>query len=86
MGDIAHRSLETNFLGRNYSVPFGIAPMGMCNLAWPHADKYLAQVAQQAGCLFACQQLGRAQSKICIVGAARVRGFSCMLLSLLTWH
>ena len=49
MGDIAHRSLETNFLGRNYSVPFGIAPMGMCNLAWPHADKYLAQVAQQAG-------------------------------------
>lgn len=49
MGDIAHRSLETSFLGRNYSVPFGIAPMGMCNLAWPHADKYLAQVAQQAG-------------------------------------
>ena len=49
MGDVAQRSLETSFLGRSYSVPFGIAPMGMCNLAWPHADKHLARVAQQAG-------------------------------------
>ena len=49
MGDVAQRSLETSFLGRSYSVPFGIAPMGMCNLAWPYADKYLARVAQQAG-------------------------------------
>ena len=49
MGNVAQRSLETSFLDRSYSVPFGIAPMGMCNLAWPHADKYLARIAQQAG-------------------------------------
>ena len=48
MGNIAQRSLNTSFLGRSYNIPFGIAPMGMCNLAWPHADKYLAQVARQA--------------------------------------
>lgn len=48
MGDIGKRDLTTTFLGRPYTAPFGIAPMGMCNLAWPHADKYLAQAAKQA--------------------------------------
>jgi L-lactate dehydrogenase (cytochrome) len=32
----------TRFLGKDYSYPFGIAPMGMCNLAWPGTDLMFA--------------------------------------------
>jgi L-lactate dehydrogenase (cytochrome) len=46
MEDVGTRSLATHFLGQNYDHPFGIAPMGMCNLAWPGADRALAQAAQ----------------------------------------
>ncbi len=41
------RDVSTTFLGQTWNVPFGIAPMGMCNLAWPHADHLLAQAAEQ---------------------------------------
>lgn len=34
--------LEVSFLGVTYRLPFGIAPMGMCNLACPRADALLA--------------------------------------------
>lgn len=47
MGDVATRDLCTTFLGRSYGLPFGIAPMGMCNLSWPDADHSLAQAATQ---------------------------------------
>ena len=40
------RSLDTTFLGQTYGVPFGVAPMGMCNLAWPGADRLLADMAR----------------------------------------
>jgi L-lactate dehydrogenase (cytochrome) len=39
--------LGTSFLGKLYAQPFGIAPMGMCNLAWPGADRALTSVAQK---------------------------------------
>lgn len=35
------------FLGQDYLVPFGIAPMGMCNLARPDADTVLAALAAE---------------------------------------
>ena len=38
--------LDTNFLNYNFDLPFGIAPMGMCNLAWPGADRNLAEAAK----------------------------------------
>ena len=44
--DVQHRDLTTNLLGRDYAVPFGIAPMGMCNLAWPGADVHLSSLAR----------------------------------------
>jgi isopentenyl diphosphate isomerase/L-lactate dehydrogenase-like FMN-dependent dehydrogenase len=47
MQDVETRSLHTTFLGQNYDLPFGIAPMGMCNLAWPGADQTLARAAQE---------------------------------------
>lgn len=43
--DVADRSLNTRLLGRDLDLPFGIAPMGMCNLTWPDADRMLAAEA-----------------------------------------
>lgn len=41
------RNLSTKVFGRTYSCPFGIAPMGMCNLIWPGADAMLARLAKR---------------------------------------
>jgi L-lactate dehydrogenase (cytochrome) len=46
MAGVSAGSLKTTILGREYGVPFGIAPMGMCNLACPHADRSLADAAK----------------------------------------
>ena len=43
--DIRQRKLAKTFLGRAWELPFGIAPMGMCNLAWPNTDKAFAAAA-----------------------------------------
>jgi isopentenyl diphosphate isomerase/L-lactate dehydrogenase-like FMN-dependent dehydrogenase len=47
MADVAERSIKTELLGRSYDRPFGVAPMGMCNLACPSADAYLGALAKQ---------------------------------------
>ena len=41
--NIENRNLKKNFLGIDFDYPFGFAPMGMCNLTWPGADKMLAE-------------------------------------------
>ena len=46
--NVAQRELGTPFLGRAWDLPFGIAPMGMCNLTWPGADRMLAEVAKRS--------------------------------------
>jgi L-lactate dehydrogenase (cytochrome) len=43
--NVENRSLRKTFLGRDWGLPFGIAPMGMCNLSWPGADRMLARAA-----------------------------------------
>lgn len=43
--NVEGRSLEKTFLGKKWGLPFGIAPMGMCDLAWPGADENLATAA-----------------------------------------
>ena len=43
--DVSKRSLGLQFLGRDYGLPFGVAPMGMCNLVWPLADQIIAREA-----------------------------------------
>ncbi|MEM1428523.1 MAG: alpha-hydroxy acid oxidase [Pseudomonadota bacterium] len=47
MGDIAQRSLATPLLGQSFDLPFGIAPMGMCNLSRPGADRLMALAARR---------------------------------------
>lgn len=43
--NVSERHLNASFLGLDYGLPFGIAPMGMCNLIWPGADRMLARAA-----------------------------------------
>jgi isopentenyl diphosphate isomerase/L-lactate dehydrogenase-like FMN-dependent dehydrogenase len=45
--NVGARRLETRFLGRRHGLPFGIAPMGMCNLTHPDADRALARAASR---------------------------------------
>ena len=45
MNKTPNRTPATRFLGKDYGLPFGIAPMGMCNLSWPGADRFLAEAA-----------------------------------------
>ena len=47
LADLQPPDLGTAFLGQPCAMPFGIAPMGMCNLAWPGADQVLASLARQ---------------------------------------
>ena len=46
MADVAQCALATTLMGQTYNVPFGIAPMGMCNLVHPKADASMADAAR----------------------------------------
>ena len=43
--DVSERSLATELFGKPAQRPFGVAPMGMCNLSAPGADLMLARIA-----------------------------------------
>ncbi len=43
--DVSARDTSTTLFGKTCAVPFGIAPMGMCNLSGPGADLMLARLA-----------------------------------------
>ena len=45
LNDVEHRSLEVPLFDGTAGLPFGISPMGMCNLAAPGADLMLARAA-----------------------------------------
>lgn len=45
LNNVEHRSLKVQVFGRDIGLPFGISPMGMCNLSRPGADLMLARVA-----------------------------------------
>jgi len=45
--DVEHRNIGTSIFGMDCQLPFGIAPMGMCNLSRPGADMMLARFAAQ---------------------------------------
>ena len=45
--DVSARSLATTLFGQPVNRPFGIAPMGMCNLSGSGADLMLARLAAQ---------------------------------------
>lgn len=52
--DVSERSQQTDLLGKSYSVPFGIAPMGFSALAAFDGDVVLAQGAAAAGSFAIC--------------------------------
>lgn len=43
--DVSERSLASSLWGKQTKAPFGISPMGMCNLSGPGADLMLARLA-----------------------------------------
>ncbi len=43
--NVENRKLNKTFLNKAWDLPFGIAPMGLCDLAWPGADEMLASAA-----------------------------------------
>ena len=45
--NVDSRDLSDKILGMETSLPFGIAPMGMCNLSWPGGDRALARLAKE---------------------------------------
>ncbi len=47
--NVENRSLQKQLFDDTWQVPFGIAPMGMCNLTWPGADEMLTRAARQYG-------------------------------------
>ena len=44
--NVDQRNLKKIFQGKTWGLPFGIAPMGMCNLTCPDADLHLARAAK----------------------------------------
>ena len=53
MPSILHGEFEPDtsatLLGERYPLPFGVAPVGMSGLIWPHAERKLATAATAAG-------------------------------------
>ncbi|MFT7595292.1 MAG: L-lactate dehydrogenase (cytochrome) [Paracoccaceae bacterium] len=45
--------LSTRFLGQEYPLPLGVAPIGMSGLIWPGAERHLARSASVAGIPYA---------------------------------
>ncbi len=44
--------METPLFGRNWSAPFGVAPVGLSGLIWPRAPEIAARAATRAGLPF----------------------------------
>ena len=44
--NVETRRIACDFLGRRWGLPFGIAPMGMCDLAWPGTDRAFGDAAR----------------------------------------
>jgi L-lactate dehydrogenase (cytochrome) len=46
---VTEPDLSTRLLGRDYPLPFGVAPVGMSGLIWPGAERHLARLAAAQG-------------------------------------
>lgn len=47
LNNVEHRDISVDVFGQRAIRPFGISPIGMCNLSSPHADRWLAAHAAQ---------------------------------------
>ena len=50
--DVANRSTQIELLGRSYSAPIGVAPVGYTSAIWPGAERALSAAAQRANLPF----------------------------------
>ncbi|MEM7535724.1 MAG: alpha-hydroxy acid oxidase [Chloroflexota bacterium] len=39
-------NIRTTFMGRDYDAPFGVAPLGLSGLVWPHSERILGAAAK----------------------------------------
>ena len=46
--DVSNTGLATTLFGHEYSLPVGVAPVGLGNMMWPGAEMALAKAAQRA--------------------------------------
>ncbi len=46
--DVSRVDLSARIFGRDYALPFGVAPIGLGNMIWPGAEAALARAAQRA--------------------------------------
>jgi (S)-mandelate dehydrogenase len=51
--DVSHRDVSTMLFGRKTTIPVIVAPTGLNELFWPHADLRLAEAAAEIGIPFA---------------------------------
>lgn len=58
--DFKGASLETELFGETYSAPFGIAPVGLQGLMWPHCCEILAKAAHDHNIPFVLSTVGTA--------------------------
>lgn len=47
LNNVENRDISTEVFGQKTKLPFGVSPMGLCNLASPDADRFLAEFAAQ---------------------------------------
>jgi len=47
LNNVEHRSITADVFEEQCALPFGISPMGMCKLAHPRADEWLARLAAE---------------------------------------
>ena len=45
--NVSNRNIRHSVFGKPTDIPFGIAPMGMCNLSHPKADHYIAKAGSK---------------------------------------
>ncbi|GIR84035.1 MAG: hypothetical protein CM15mP85_06590 [Rhodobacterales bacterium] len=76
LAEIKDPKLNSKFLNYSFDFPFGIAPMGMCDLAWPGADKNLAETAKNLIFRFVFRLLPLQVSKILKNGGKIKLGFN----------
>src|SRR5262249_18417754 len=50
--DVSHRSLATRISGENVSLPFALAPIGLCGMQWGDGEILACRAAQAAGIPF----------------------------------
>ena len=58
-------NLETEFLGKKYSAPFGIAPVGLTGLMWPRAEVILAKTAKKYNIPFSLSTVATETPETC---------------------